>query len=187
MNSSTILYIHGFGSDANSSTAKEISKGLGANHKVMTHSFNNSYELVDTMIENIEVARKLIKDNNIDLVVGTSMGAFIAINCHDITKVINNPCMLPSEQLKLRAVPEITDTELEKYKELESSLIISPFDKDNTYGLFGMNDELFSYIDLFKKKYNPKNIYTMDDRHQISNENIHNKLVPLIIEAIRKL
>lgn len=137
MNSSTILYIHGFGSDANSSTAKEISKGLGANHKVITYSFNNNYKLVDTMISNIEIARKLIIDNNINLVIGTSMGAFIAMNCHDITKIINNPCMLPSEQLKQRAVPEITDTELEKYKELEASLIISPFDKYNTYGLFG--------------------------------------------------
>lgn len=183
----TILYIHGFGSDANSSTAKEIAKCLGDNYKVITHSFNNSYELVDTMIENIEVARKLIKDNNIDLVVGTSMGAFIAMNCHDITKVINNPCMLPSEQLKQRAVPEITESELEKYKELETSLIINQFDKDNTYGLFGINDELFSYKNLFKERYNTANAYTMDDGHRITNENIKNKLVPIIKEAISKL
>ena len=52
-----ILYIHGFGSDANSSTAKEIIKGLGDNYKVITYSFNNSYELVETMIDNIKVAR----------------------------------------------------------------------------------------------------------------------------------
>lgn len=183
----TILYIHGFGSDANTATAKEIEKCLGDEHKVITHSFNNSYELVDTMIENIEMARKLIKDKKIDLVVGTSMGAFITINCHDIAKVINNPCMLPSEQLKQRAVPEITESELEKYKELEASLIISQFDKDNTYGLFGINDELFSYKDLFKEKYNTTNVYTMNDGHRITNENIQNKLIPIIKLAISKL
>ena len=182
-----ILYIHGFGSDANSSTAKEIIKGLGDNYKVITYSFNNSYELVETMIDNIKVARKLIKDNHIDIVVGTSMGAFIAMNCHDITKVINNPCMLPSEQLKQRAIPEITESELEKYRELEASQIISQFDKDNTYGLFGINDELFSYEDLFKERYNTTNVYTMNDGHRITNENIQNKLIPIIKLAISKL
>lgn len=183
----TLLYIHGFGSDANSSTAKEISKGLGNNYNVITYSFNNDYASIETMIDNISMARKLIEDNKVDLVVGTSMGAFIAMNCHDIAKILTNPCMLPSEQLKMRAVPEITESEVEKYRVMEASLKISPFDKDNTYGLFATNDELFSYKNLFKEKYNTQNYFDMNDAHRISNYNIHNKLVPLIKEIIDKL
>lgn len=182
-----ILYIHGFGSDSNSSTAKEIEKGLGDNHKVITYSFNNDYELAQTMVDNINIARELIKENKIDLVVGTSMGAFIAMNCHDVAKVLTNPCMLPSEQLRLRAIPEIIDSEVSKYRRLEEALEISLFDKNNTYGLFASHDELFSYKKLFKKRYSSNNCFTMVDGHRISNDNIHHKLVPIINDVLEIL
>ncbi len=56
-----ILYIHGYGSDKNSNTGKELSKALNNSFNVVTHSFSNNYGCASTMIENIEQAREIIR------------------------------------------------------------------------------------------------------------------------------
>lgn len=179
-----ILYIHGYGSDANSTTGKETRKNLSKDFKVFTHSFSNDYEQFEAMSDNIREARKLIKINNIDLIVASSMGAFIAMGCVNIPKILINPCMLPSEQLKLRIAPSIIETELEKYREYESSLLASDEECKNTYGLFSTNDELFSYKSLFESRYSADNIYIMNDQHRISSKSIKNELIPLIKKVV---
>ena len=175
-----ILYIHGYGSDANSTTGQEIRKNLPKNFKVFTHSFSNSYHLFKTMTDNIGQAGKLIKAYNIDLVVASSMGAFIAMGCEDIPKILINPCMLPSEQLKMRIAPTITKTELDKYREYETLLVANDNNRRQTYGFFSTNDELFSYKTLFKSIYSEDNVYIMNDQHRISAISIKNELTPLI-------
>lgn len=175
-----ILYIHGFGSNANSTTGQEIRKHLPNNFKVFTHSFSNDYEQFEAMSYNIQRACKLIETHKIDLVVASSMGAFIAMGCTDIPKILINPCMLPSEQLKLRIAPTITDTELNKYCDYETSLIANDSDNRHIYGLFSTHDELFSYKTLFEKRYSADKVYIMNDQHRISPTSIKNELIPLI-------
>lgn len=55
-----VLYIHGYGSDANSSTGQEIRKNLSNGFRVFAHSFSNDYELFEAMHSNIEDACRLI-------------------------------------------------------------------------------------------------------------------------------
>lgn len=181
-----ILYIHGYGSDANSTTGQEIRKNLPKTFKVFTHSFSNDYEQFESMSNNILEAFKLTKDYQIDLIVASSMGAFIAMGCADVPKIIINPCMLPSEQLKLRIAPSITETELDKYREYESLLTASENERMHTYGLFATNDELFSYKTLFEKRYSADNVYTMNDGHRISATSIQNELIQLIKKIVCK-
>ncbi len=180
-----ILYIHGYGSDANSTTGGEIRNALDESFKVVTHSFSNDYGTVSTMIDNIELARNIIETQDINQVVASSMGAFIAMNCTGVTKILINPCMKPSEQLRLRVVPDISGSELKKYEDLEASIDISNFDFNNTYGFFATRDELFSYMDLFNSFYNPDNCFTFDGEHRISATNIHKEIIPKIYD-IRK-
>ena len=179
-----ILYIHGYGSDANSTTGQEIRKNLPKNFKVFTHSFSNEYEQFESMSDNIGEARKLTKDYQIDLIVASSMGAFIAMGCVDIPKILVNPCMLPSEQIKMRIAPSITETELDKYREYESLLTVGESERKHTYGLFATNDELFSYKSLFESRYSAENVYIMNDQHRISATNIQNELTPLIKKVV---
>ncbi len=179
-----ILYIHGYGSDANSTTGKEIRNNLTDSFKVFTHSFSNDYELFESMSDNIQQARELIATNEIDLVVASSMGAFIAMGCPDIPKILVNPCMLPSQQLKMRIATSITETELDKYREYESLLTAGESERIHTYGLFATNDELFSYKSLFESRYSADNVYIMNDQHRISATNIQNELTPLIKKVV---
>ncbi len=175
-----ILYIHGYGSDANSTTGQEIRMNLPNTFKVFTHSFSNEYEQFESMSNNIREARKLTKDYQIDLIVASSMGAFIAMGCANTPKILINPCMLPSEQLKMRIAPSITETELDKYREYEYLLTADESERMHTYGLFATNDELFSYKALFESRYSADNVYIMNDQHRISAISIQNELVPLI-------
>lgn len=132
------------------------------------------------MWDNIEEACKLTKAHKIDLIVASSMGAFIAMRCADIPKILINPCMLPSEQPKMRIAPTITETVLDKYREYETSLVSSDKDRINTYGLFSTNDELFSYKSLFESRYFADKVYIKNDQHRISATSIQNELIPLI-------
>ena len=175
-----VLYIHGYGSDANSSTGQEIRKNLPETFKVFTLSFSNDYHLFKSMSDNIDEARKLIKAHKIDLIVASSMGAFIAMGCADIPKILINPCMLPSQQLKLRIAPTITETELDKYRDYENALVASNNDRLLTYGLFSTNDELFSYKSFFESRYSADNVRIINDQHRISANSIQNGLIPLI-------
>lgn len=179
-----ILYIHGYGSDANSTTGQEIRKNLPNTFKVFTHSFSNNYEQFESMSDNIVKARKLVKVHKIDLIVASSMGAFIAMGCVDIPKILINSCMLPSEQLKMRIAPTITETELDKYREYESLLTVSESERKHTYGLFATNDELFSYKSLFESRYSADKVYIINDHHRISATNIQNELIPLIKKVV---
>ncbi len=179
-----ILYIHGYGSDAKSTTGQKIRKNLPKNFKVITHSFSNNYEQFEAMSDNIQKARELIEANKIDLVVASSMGAFIAMSCTDIPKILINPCMLPSEQLKLRIAPTITDEELNKYRDYETSLIANDSESLLTYGLFSTHDELFSYKTLFESRYSADKVYIMNDEHRISATSIQNELIPLIRKIV---
>ena len=104
-----ILYIQGFGSDANSLTSQTIRKELSTDFQVITHSFSNDYGKFQAMIGNIEQAKELLKSKNIDLVIASSMGGLVGMGCTGITKILINPCMKPSEQLRLRIVPDISD------------------------------------------------------------------------------
>ncbi|MFA6839146.1 MAG: YqiA/YcfP family alpha/beta fold hydrolase [Dysgonamonadaceae bacterium] len=177
-----ILYIHGFGSDANLLTSQTIRKELSTDFQVITHSFSNDYGKFQAMIGNIEQAKELLKSKNIDLVIASSMGGFVGMGCTGITKILINPCMKPSEQLRLRIVPDISDEQLNEYRTFESFLLQNPEDVKQTYGLFSTKDELFSYKDLFDTTYNPENSFSMDDTHRISIRSIRDVLVPLVYE-----
>jgi|SRR5690554_3136591 len=175
-----ILYIHGFGSDENSKTSRVLRKSLPDGYAVFTHSFSNNYRLFKTMSSNISTAMGLIEAKEIDLVVASSMGGFIAMECRGVKKILINPCMKPSEHLRQRMAPDISEKELNEYRLLEYVMKPNPEDIKHTYGLFSTRDELFSYKDYFDSIYSPDNSFYMEDGHRISTKNIKEVLVPLI-------
>lgn len=175
-----ILYIHGFGSDENSNTSQVLRKSLSNNYKVLTHSFSNNYELFESMSSNIAKAKELIETMEIDLVVASSMGGFIAKECPDVKKILINPCMKPSEHLRFRIAPNISEEQLNEYRLQEYLFKPTPYCFKHTYGLFSTKDELFSYKDYFDTIYNPDNSFSIDGEHRISTINIEDVLVPLI-------
>lgn len=173
-----ILYIHGLNSNGNSRTATTLRQLLGDIAIVFSPIFSSNVESFNVMKQNIRQAWSFVNANEINLIIGSSMGGFIASNLMSMPKILINPCLRPSEQFYKRT--SITQEETDKYAEFENAMIIDREDRLATYGLFSTNDELFSYKNLFEKIYLPEHSYSMDDGHRISTDNIKNHLLPLI-------
>lgn len=167
----------------NSRTALEIGRNMIGKAEVFSPAFSNDLEFSENAKKNIEKAKEFILKNDIKLVVASSMGAFTATFISSIPTILINPCLKPSEQLPERIVPNISLLEIEKYREMENR-IIPKEDKMFIYGIFADNDELFSYKSLFEEIYDKEKIFTIEDGHRISIDNIREVVVPLIEQII---
>lgn len=175
-----ILYIHGYGSGENSITGSEIQRKLGDKAKVFLPGFSNELSLFENMEKNILKAQDIVDNENIDLVIGSSMGGFTAMQITGVPKILINPCMVPSDIFRLGILDEeISDEEIAKYEAVEGRAV-SDKEKELTYSLFATNDELFSYKERFETLYEPAKSHSMPGKHVISPRNIREYLLPLI-------
>lgn len=98
-----------------------------------------------------EVLLKFIDDNHIDLIIGTSLGGFIALTLPTtVSTIVLNPCMVPSYELPLLKPREGHPEDKEPSAELVASykpFEVIAFDKKahkgrRVMGLFAEQDEL---------------------------------------------
>lgn len=174
-----ILYIHGFGSTGNSQTVQGLRKILGNDATILAPQFSNDLSTVAQIEQYIAEAEKYRREFRPNIVIGSSFGGFIATFLNGTSRILINPCLLPSERLSTLS-PTMSDEDVKRLKALETSQDIDWEIQLEMYGLFGLHDELFSYLSLFKKLYDETNTYTMPCGHRIDAENIENHLVPLI-------
>ena len=177
-----ILYIHGFGSTGNSQTVQGLQKALGNNATILAPQFSNDLSTVAQIKQNISEAKKYMHEFRPNVVIGSSFGGFIATFLHGFPRILINPCLLPSERLH-NLSPNMSKEDIELLKTLETSHDIDGEMRFEMYGLFGLQDELFSYLNLFKKQYGESKTYTMPCGHRIDAENIENHLIPIIWEV----
>lgn len=181
-----IFYIHGFGSTGNSQTVQGLRKILGDKAIIHAPQFSNDLSTFEKIKQNIEEARKHISEFRPEIIIGSSFGGFITTFIDGYYKIIINPCLLPSERLSTLS-PNMGKEDIEKLKKLESDRDIDMEDNYFTFGLFGLNDELFSYRAYFEKEFSKYRSYTMPCGHRIDIENIENHLIPLIWEVKKDL
>lgn len=179
MHSLKILYIHGYGATENSTTGSEIQRKLGDKAYVFMPGFSNDLVLFENMEQNIQKASDFVKENDIDLVIASSMGGFTAMQVAGVRKILINPAMVPSDIFDMGILEDINEAEVEKYRQLENRKI-SAEEKKLTYALFATDDELFSYKERFEGLYDPAKSFSMPGKHVISPKNIRENLLPLI-------
>jgi len=159
----TILYIYGYGSNEKDSSTMKVVKNiveeLGYNLVSIHYDQEYPYNGLDELEE-------YIRDNNIQYVIGHSLGGFITL-CIDenVKKLVINPCLKP--QFELPKIGNIPPHMLYDYENLEEWLRSgndTPWvsQSEDTMGLFGDKDELFSYYDSFKKVH-PRSYYIKSD------------------------
>lgn len=174
-----ILYIHGLNSNKDSSTGKMVKKYFTKklNAEVITETFN--------LLDIEEVRKKIYKivtEQDINVVIASSLGAFVALTLGDaVAKILFNPCMLPSTILQ-SLDPTIPDSIIEKFKRRE----IITYDnvdcetREYTYAAFGMSDELFSFKELFKQHFRNRYIEIQGGKHKLNEEQLHDVLDQLV-------
>jgi hypothetical protein len=177
-----ILYIHGFGSTGNSQTVQGLHKVLGDEVTILAPHFSSELSTFAQIEQNIAEAKNYLYDFRPNIVIGSSFGGFIATFLNGRPRILINPCLLPSDRLYILS-PNMSKEDKEQLKVLENS---HDYDDEmcyEVYGLFGIHDELFCYLNIFKKLYSQRRAYTMPCGHRIDVENIKNHLVPIIWEV----
>ena len=174
MNEKKILYIYGWGSNSDSRTGNILRRNLPEGYEVHTFTYNQ-HDAAEAMAQ----IRQFISDHDIGLVIGSSLGGFLALLQTGVPRVVVNPCLAPSVELPLIGVPhDIADT----YKPFEPLVRNSDLE-DNCLvgGLFASDDELLGqrYIPLFDKYY-PSHI-PFTGTHRLSEENIIHDLIPYLL------
>lgn len=177
-----ILYVHGYGSDKNSTTGKYLKQILSPFHNVIT----NTYDLC-----NFDRAQHQImtdaKRYRCAVVIGSSLGGFHVLSLgYKFRKVVINPCMLPS--VEIPKIGTLTDLQKARFEEAEDNLYsnIDADDRLSTVGIFGKQDELFNYQQFFIKHYSAINFLTTNGKHRLNLRQLSDT-IPVAIEMLPKV
>ena len=194
-----LLYIHGIGSGENSRTAQILRENLKDFFEIFSPEIPINPNDALTFIWN------LCSKENFDIIIGTSLGGFYAMQIGGPFKIIINPAMFPSKDIikaigygehefllerKNKEKTYIVDDEfinqLRHQEKIYYSNILDMEAKYETYALFGKNDEYFSHYEDFKNLLYKNNAKFIDGTHRLTKENIEQYLIPLIKELENK-
>ena len=186
----TILYVHGLASSGQSSSAKEIQRCLPKSHVLCP-------DLPVDPQDAFYMLCRLIDEQDVDVVVGTSMGGMFANALDGVPKILVNPAFHVSEFMRqqLGTMPflnaradgaihfEITEELCDAYAKLEEKQF-NRFNERNTgetFALFGTEDDVVNckpeYEQYFGDAYA---VFT--GGHRLTQEVIHRDLIPAIVE-----
>ena len=187
-----ILYFHGFASSGATGTAETLRRLLPEVEVI-------SPDIPVDPTEALPYLRNLCEQEKPDLIIGTSMGAMYAQQMFGYKKICVNPAFNMSTMSKVFKTGEhkflngrkdnqktfkITKEIIQKHNMMERQQFkgITPFDKENTYGLFGIHDTTVNTYDLFKKYY--KNAQRFDGEHHLNEKALRTAVIPLVKQIL---
>ena len=182
-----ILYFHGFASSGATGTAESLRRMLPEVEVI-------SPDIPVDPSEALPFLRALCEQEKPDLIIGPSMGAMYAQQMFGYKKICVNPAFNMSTLSKVFRTGEhkflngrkdsqktfkITKEIIQKQNMMERQQFkgITPFDRENTYGLFGIHDTTVNCYDLFKKYYTKAQRF--DGEHHLNEKALRTAVVPL--------
>ena len=190
-----ILYFHGFASSGATGTAESLRRMLPEVEVI-------SPDIPVDPSEALPFLRALCEQVKPDLIIGTSMGAMYAQQMFGYKKICVNPAFNMSTLSKVFRTGEhkflngrkdsqktfkITKEIIQKQNMMERQQFkgITPFDRENTYGLFGIHDTTVNCYDLFKKYYTKAQRF--DGEHHLNEKALRTAVVPLVKQIMETL
>lgn len=187
-----IIYFHGFASSGATGTAQML-RAMLPEVEVL------SPDIPVDPVEALPFLQTLVATEQPDLIIGTSMGGMYAQQMHGYRKICVNPAFNMSKLSKVlrpgvhkflngrkdnakdfRITKEIIQhffmMEMQQFKG------ITDFDKENTWGLFGIHDPLVNTYDLFKKYY--PNAIRFDGEHSLNEKALRSTVIPLVKQIL---
>lgn len=187
-----IIYFHGFASSGATGTAQML-RAMLPEVEVL------SPDIPVDPVEALPFLQMLVATEQPDLIIGTSMGGMYAQQMHGYRKICVNPAFNMSKLSKVlrpgvhkflngrkdnakdfRITKEIIQhffmMEMQQFKG------ITDFDKENTWGLFGIHDTLVNTYDLFKKYY--PNAIRFDGEHSLNEKALRSTVIPLVKQIL---
>lgn len=183
-----IMYIHGFGSSAQSGTVKLIRETL-PNAEVI------AYDMPLHPAEAISLLHDKCDSEHPDLIIGTSMGGMYAEQMYGIDRICVNPAFQMFDTMKEhgmtgkqqwqnpRADGEkeflVTKALEKEYREVCTQCFQqAENDNEHVYGLFGDNDPIVHTFDLFCSHYSQA--FHFHGEHRMDDSSFLHGVVPVI-------
>lgn len=186
-----ILFLHGFFSSGQCELSRAIRESFAGQAEVL------SPDLPTDPFKALEIIREVTDQNDIDIIVGNSCGAFYA---QIIAPVIGTPALLGNPHLRMTDFLrerigkhrfksprrdgvqefEITEDNVQAFQEVQQSQFrfYSPYYKDKIWGIFGEHDSLADFRGLFHSYYDRS--FTFPGAHTPTYEEARDHYVPLI-------
>lgn len=159
-----ILYVHGFNSTPYSNTYNTFKKLLNPDFYEL-HTIDYDPKDPKTAVDEI---KKYVKENEIDTIIGSSLGGFLTLHIFGVSRIVINPCWNPADELPLIGYDGPTDV----YKTMLADLRQALDDEEAglVSGCFAHEDELLGkkYVNIFQKYF--LRLYAIPGGHRVSNE-----------------
>ena len=181
------MYVHGLSSSGSSHTVETLRQYLPTDTII-------SPDLPLPPQEALDLLLNVVHSEQVDLVIGTSMGGMFAQKLRGVKKILVNPAFHVSDFMRERlgVQPffnprqdgathfEITPALCDDYAKLEKSQFehVDEEEKELTLGLFGREDELINCRDEFHQYY--PHIYYFHGGHRLNEEIIKMHVLPLV-------
>ena len=159
-----ILYIHGYNGSPYG-TSYTLFDSLVDKTSATLHTIDYDPTQPEEAIKSI---KRYVRDNNIDLIIGSSLGGFLTMHLFGYSRIVINPCWDPATEL-----PYLGYTgSIEEYKRLLNTLIenLDSEERHLCSGCFAPDDELLGvkYLETFQQYFH--RTYTIPGGHRVSAE-----------------
>lgn len=187
-----IVFLHGFASSGASGTVDALRRLL-PEFEVLAPDIP-----VDPQ-EALPYLKAYCAEENPDLIIGTSMGGMYAQQMYGFRKICVNPAFNMSHMSNALKTGThkflngrkdnqkeftVTRETIQHFNMMERAQFkgITDFDRENTYGLFGIGDSKVNTYDLFKKHY--RNAARYDGDHNLTETVLKKTVIPLIKQIL---
>ena len=190
------MYVHGFASSGSSGTVMTLRRHLTGWRVVAP-------DLPVDPFEALELLRRMVIEEQPDIVVGTSMGGMYAQQLWGVPRIVVNPSFEMSRSLlfgkmgrnKYMSKRQDGATEfridkavVERFKEMEKHQFEGITDEEKTLvvGLFGDKDPVVHFQPLMAQLYGEERCRWFAGEHRLNDTVVKKVLIPLIDELVGK-
>lgn len=189
-----ILYIHGLSSSGTSETAERL-------RRYLPDDVIFSPDLPVFPDEALAMLQELVKREEIDIVIGSSMGGMFAQKLRGYHKILINPSFHVSRSMRKRLGVNqffspradgateyvITEDLCDKYAALECHQFdnLTQEERDITFGMFGTADDVVNCEQEFMNHYGIDHCHRFEGGHRLNERNIKWDVWNLV-DTIRK-
>ena len=189
-----MMYVHGFASSGCSGTVMTLRRSLPGWRVIAP-------DLPVDPFEALELLRSIVKEENPEIVVGTSMGGMYTQQLWGVPRIVVNPSFGMSRSLLFGKMGRnkymskrkdgatefrIDKAVVERFKEMEKHQFDGITDDEKTLvvGLFGDKDPVVRFYPLMAELYGKERCRWFDGEHRLNDKVVTKVLLPLITEMV---
>ena len=191
-----LLYVHGFASSGSSGTVMTLRRHLSSWRVVAP-------DLPVDPFDALELLRRVVEQEQPDIVVGTSMGGMYTQQLWGVPRIIVNPSFEMSRSLLFGKMGRnkyvskrqdgatefrIDKAVVDSFKQMEKNQFdgVNDAEKELVTALFGDKDPVVNFYPLVSELYGKERCVYFDGEHRLNDEIVKKVLIPIINKYVKQ-